>query len=371
MSIDGGLVTFPLSEFTVQSSVQTDHCFGAHDLYRFFVSGLDHNADNPIVSTDQPFVVNWEQHGAPPAYGYVAFAKPTHNPVDAAALQCEVTGLGLTNQLRQSRQRVWTESLSTIVSTICADYRLNCIIDIEGAPVPRAQIVQPGTSDWEFLNKLALDYGCVLFVRGVTIYFLTKSRVIDHAVANNEFRFVNLRGRFSPSMGAADRRDFAGTGIDMATGALFSMSAHSNVRPVGSTVDRSYRTEYVDRPAGESMARADEILSADNERGRWYLSGTLTVDHDPTILPGMVVAIPPSPSSSPTQSGAWLVTSAKHRKSRKSSFTELEVSRDSRGSTGFIDRPVAPASNPYGTRVNVPPPAQLRNGLWTASWRQA
>ena len=375
MSADGGLITLPLSSLTVRSTISSDHCFGAHDLYTFTVAGLDHNVDNPAVATDQPFLINWDQRGSQPAYGYVAYAKPLHNPLDAAAIQCEVTGLGITSQFRQTRQRVWIEDISTIVSTICADYRLNVIIDVEGAPAPRAQIVQPGISDWEFLNKLAADYGCVLFVRGVTVFFLTKSRVIDHAVANNEFRYIDLRGRFTPAVGAAStggvRKEYVGTGIDMATGSIIGMGTSNQFRPVASTVDKSYVTEYIDRPAGENMARADEIVSTHNERRRWYLSGVVVVDHDPTILPGMVVAIPPSPASSPTQSGAWLVTSAKHRKGRKVSYTELEVSRDSRGSTGFVDRPVARSRNPYGTQVNVAPPAMMRNGLWTSSWRQA
>ena len=78
--------------------------------------------------------------------------------------------------LREKKTRAWENtSLNQIVSKIAKEHSLNLIIDSEDLEVKR--IDQRNEGDWEFLKRLAKDYGKVVKIDGSTLAWIDKERL--------------------------------------------------------------------------------------------------------------------------------------------------------------------------------------------------
>lgn len=378
MDTDAVDVAFPSIGFTRRSRCKLQRTMGGHDVFTFDVTGLPAGTDNDALVTGTPFYVDWGQ--ASPfsrnttSYGYVLSVRPKDNVARSAG--ATVTGVGISSVLRTKRQRQWVAGVEEIVKTICAAQRLNAVVDLARPPAPRESIAQDGVSDWDFLNRLAEEYGAFLFTDGTTVFFTSRERCIDRAVTRGEI--VPLRPTLPPKTdaGAVSQgtalREYRGYTLDSRSGALHAIdegTTQFSGRTLGGAADEPWITDFLPGPAGESPARAAEILAAANEKARWYLRSTLTVGCLPEIGPGTTVFVAPTEfRHASTDAGPWLVEEVTHERGPKTFHSVLSLVRDARGWGSFQARPTAPEQTQQGVPIGSLPYARLLGSSWASTW---
>jgi hypothetical protein len=378
MDTDAALVVFPTAGFSRQTRCRVQRSMAGHDVFTFDVVDLPGGTDHDALVTGTPFYVDWGRTSSFSRsaiyYGYVLSSRPKDNVARSAG--AVVTGVGISSVLRTKRQKQWVAGVEEVVKTLCAEQRLNAVVDLATPPAPRESIAQDGVSDWDFLKRLADEYGALLFVDGATVFFTSRERCIDRAVTRGEI--VTVRPTLPPKTdaGAVSRgtalRQYQGYTLDPKSGVLHAIDPGTERRAgrtLGGQTDDPWIGDFLPGPAGETPARASEILAAANERSRWYLRSSCTLGCLPEVGPGTVVFVAPAEFRyASTDSGAWLVEETVHERGKDTFRSTLSLVRDARGWESFQARPTAPEQTQQGVPIGSLPDAQLLGTTWVSTW---
>lgn len=235
-----------------------------------------------------------------------------------------ITCVGPTYRMKDGRQRTWRSvTISDVARTLCREYRLESVIEDHSHRIDTLH--QVGESDWQFLCRIARQYGYVVYAVGSTLFFhsrdyeATAKRSRAHLLTyadmhDGRSQIHTFDGKFAESNtanreGHKARRTYGG--VEIATGKVFS-SVDSGLP---TTSDRSTSmygqfAEFSPGTVATNAAEAQAKLVGARDLTRWSYLAEAETDGRRDVAPTSVVYLNNLDNG---YDGYWTVIGVEHR----------------------------------------------------------
>jgi len=135
-----------------------------------------------LLKTGVPVKFTWKQGTRSKTwYGYVS----STSKVQSAQLKrpMKIHCVGASYVLKKKVQKVYKKTtLTNVAAKIAAENKLKLVT--QPSPIIFAQLVNPGQSNWEWLQKMAKLIGYVAYISGTSLVFLPIDKAIEKAKGN-------------------------------------------------------------------------------------------------------------------------------------------------------------------------------------------
>lgn len=152
----------------------------SHDVLVLYFKGKPF-LDSTIITSGDPIKFSWNTGPNVSVFnGYVYDVDPTST---TAANNTTVTCVSASYVMKDTNQEIYKNTTAdAIVQKICKKNGLNSVT--ERHPRIHEQVVQAGQSDWQVLQRLALQCGFALRAENTTVYFLSKDKIYNDKKAS-------------------------------------------------------------------------------------------------------------------------------------------------------------------------------------------
>lgn len=311
--------------------------------------------------------------------GYVHMVTPDHSPSKNIT---EVVAVGASYKMKSPHQRVYKDlSADGIIQKIASEYRFNAFT----VPHPRIypQAAQAGSSDWEFMVRLAKQSGYSLRTENTEIYL--QPVLYEYTYKRSEAPRFAMRDASNPS--GSDLYSFtpvisehitydgdvkaatAVSGLDDASAGILSLTQQIRPKKTKSLSKPEFFDKFATNVVANDPTVAKHEAEAAEQRASFPYRATATVLGDATLRPDMPVFL----EGVGDYSGYWVVLGAEHvvEEAQRNTFmytTVLHLGTDSLGSASVWEDGkvvLAPDYQPKRTltpgvrQTNTPPTSTL------------
>ena len=311
----------------------------------------------------------------------------------------EMNAIGASFQLKQGRQRIFTDKTADeVIKQIATENKFS----VYATPHPRKypQITQAGHTDLELMSRLAQQCGYAFRVENTTIYF--RPFLFDYVNYRDAAPKFTMRNANDPSgstlysfnatigdtlnYGNGYKAAMYVSGVDSTSATSFSSVSSYYKKETRAIVQNELFDGHATRVVAPTEDVAKHEAKAASELNRFPYRATVLVEGNPTLRPDKPVFLE---GIGAQYSGYWIVLSATHMISEESTnvfkyVTILTVGTDSLGSaapyidpTSTLTQPIiAPEqATPSSILVVDPKPYNLVSNtsvskpVWTSSVR--
>jgi hypothetical protein len=281
------------------------------------------------LKTESPVIVNWRTSNGIKGtfFGGVYGIQRTH--AVQASKESEITFLGLTFKMKDSKSGVWiNKTVADVVQVIVKRNGLKAVVS--GHPARYSQITQQGESDWEFLQRLADMSGYTISVRGKTILFRTIDEVVSESIGGMPILFQEQNfmppfssleeqtlDRITPLYGDyLENPDFHNNsfkitrGVDPIKAVSFtSTESPKNKQQVRKTRSEPLFNQELTNVVANTKEVSQSVAKAKAAKARFNIPAKFQSQGDPRIMPNSLVEVEGVLEDA---DGYWLVHKVTH-----------------------------------------------------------